>query len=139
MYRLNLLLILCFFGVALVGCKQPVTYEYCNEIATTDVVLVAVTLDRGESFEGRLEIWEASKAHPREQGSQEGKLVFYVVDPNEIKVIDAGLIEGIYEFDFAAKVPGYYLLVFDDAYGPCIVQMHHNHDGTLEYWLVPYQ
>lgn len=126
--------VVCLLGILLAGCAQPesVTYGYYTKIPTVDVAALAVTLGIGESFEGRLEIWKAHWRDPRIAGAAQGSLVFYVRDPYHRKILDAGHIEGVYEFAFTAETSGEYMLVFDDAHGHCVVVMHHNYSGTLE-------
>ena len=112
---------------------EAIEYPYYDEIHTGKTEALAVTLEEGERFEARLWIWKAGRfAYFEVRGWRvPATLMFYIQGPDGEKVIDAGRIEGGYEFNFTAEVTGDYKLVFDDRDGWCVVRIGHNSPEPL--------
>ncbi len=118
---------------------EAIAYPYYDEIHTAPTEALAVTLEERERFEARLWIWKAGRfAYFEVRGWRvPTTLMFYIQGPNGEKVIDAGRIEGGYEFNFTAEVAGDYKLVFDDRDGWCVVKIEHNSPEPLRDVSVP--
>ena len=112
---------------------EAIEYPYYDEIHTGPTEALAVTLEKGERFRARLWIWKAGRfAFFEVRGWRvPATLVFYIRDPYDRKIIDAGRIEGGYEFNFTAEVTGDYKMVFDDREGWCVVRIGHNSPEPL--------
>ena len=112
---------------------EAIEYLYYDEIHTGQTSALAVKLEEGERFRARLWIWKAGRfAFFEVRGWRvPGTLAFYIRDPYGSKIIDAGRIEGMYEFDFTAEVAGDYRLVFDDRESWCVVRIGHNSPEPL--------
>ncbi len=112
---------------------EAIEYPYYDEIHTGKTEALAVTLEKGERFGAQLWVWKEDRFGFMEARGWRvpSTLVFYIRDPYGRKVIDAGRIEGRYEFDFTAEVAGDYQLVFDDSYGYCVIRIVHSSPEPL--------
>ncbi|MBI2328616.1 MAG: hypothetical protein HYU85_03120 [Chloroflexi bacterium] len=95
-----------------------VSYTKKYQIDTSHIAAAKIALGKGEVFEGRLSL-------------QHGAIIFWIDDPMWRKVVDAGRVEGVYEFAFTAEVSGDYLIVFDDKEGKLIVYLEYNSPASL--------
>lgn len=109
--------------------EEAIVYKYYTDIPTYHIATLAVKLGKGERLGARLTIWKAHKDQPRI--GQYGALLFYISDPYHRRIIDAGRIEGVYEFSFTAEVSGDYKLNFIDREGHCVIRMEHNSPALL--------
>jgi len=110
--------------------KEREDYPYRTSIYTYEVANLAVKLGKGEEFKAKIHIWETEK-YKSEPFPDPSSLLFYVLNPSRHMVIDAGLVEEVYELDFVAEKTGEYLLVFDDRDGDCFVVIFHNSPAPL--------
>ena len=100
----------------------PVVYTKQITFDTRHIADAMVKLGAGDKFEARMTI--RSSGNP-------GALVFYV--RNSVgRVLDAGRIEGVYEFSFIADRSDDYHLVFIDDEMKCIVAIEYN--GPDNWW-----
>jgi len=98
--------------------REEISYSKRYTIDTSHIAAAGVTLGKGEVFEGRLSI-------------RYGSIVFWISDPYWYRVVDAGRIEGEYEFAFVVEKSGEYRLVFDDSEGSLIIHLDYNSPSSL--------
>lgn len=112
--------------------KPPVVISYSKHytIPTYHIAAVAISLGKGEVFEAQMAIYKGfrdTEARPRADGT----IIFWIYDPNYRKVVDAGRIEGYYEFTFTVETSGDHILVFEDTEGECFIYMDYNSPASL--------
>lgn len=99
--------------------QEKVIYTKRYVIDTAHIAAASVKLGKGEVFEARMSIVG-------------GSLIFYVRDPRWRKVVDAGRIEGEYEFAFEVEESGEYQLIFDDREGHRTIYLDYNSPSSLQ-------
>jgi hypothetical protein len=109
---------------------QPMHWEHSYFIPTYHIAAASVTLAKGEVFQASMTILKANKEEAVDP-SVVGAIVFWVWTPKWSKIVDAGRIEGSYQFGFTVEESGDYILVFEDAYGDCVILMDYNSPSEL--------
>ncbi len=112
--------------------QEGVSYSKHCFIPTYHIPSASAVLAKGEVFEARMVIGKAD-------GSElvtppvAGTIVFWIWDPDYHKVVDAGRIEGNYEFSFTVEESGDHILVFKDEEGECIIWMEYSSPANLSF------
>ena len=111
--------------------REGITYSRQYVIQTFYVASAVVSLGKGEVFEARMSVVKADRDKPI-LPPLEGSIVFWIYDPHWRKVVDAGRIEGEYEFAFPVEESGNYMLVFQDTEGYRIIYFEYNSPSPLQ-------
>jgi len=110
--------------------QEDVSYSKHYIIPTIHIAAASAVLGKGEVFEARMIIQKAD-------GSEaitppvDGAIVFWIWNSNYRKVVDAGRIEGFYEFSYLVEESGTHTLVFQDEEGECVIYMDYNSPAKL--------
>ena len=110
--------------------QEDVSYSKHYIIPTIHIAAASAELGKGEVFEARMIIQKADGSEPVKP-PVDGAIIFWIWNSNWRKVVDAGRIQGFYEFSFLVEESGTHTLVFEDEEGECVIYMDYNSPAKL--------
>ena len=109
---------------------EDILYSKNYWIRTYHTPAIGITLAKGDTFQVRMYLYKAIKDKAVEP-TVDGSILFWVYDPLNLKVVDAGRISGFYEFSLDVEETGNYEMVFTKETDECVIFLEYNCPSDL--------